>query len=265
MLRIACYALVMFMLDNVYSRTWPDQHDCSPCECRILRKSTILKNYRVKVANCSARNLTDIPHHLPFDTEELHLNGNNFTESFTTRSYTNLWKYNSVKVVLLQNNHINELPDDMFINVTKLQYLDLSGNRLDTIPPNLFSISSLLVAIRGIDTISIHENLFRGLDKLRYLELTLGKQIQPNLFHQLTLKSVKLHLKSATSLPSALFASSNTTLHEVMVEGDILDTLPGSIFSLLDLRWVYLYLRNARSLPENLFQVRNDIISLHNK
>ena len=50
---------------------------------------------------------------------------------------TNLEEVKSILVLNLSHNHITSIPHHVFINLTDLVYLDLSSNKLETLPPQL--------------------------------------------------------------------------------------------------------------------------------
>ena len=111
------------LVSTVRGQPWT-QRDCFPCQCMILPQSTFLQYRRVKFANCSSRNLQEIPASLPHDIEELDLGDNDLRIALRT-NYNNLWKYDATKTLYLGGARLTHLPSDLFKNATKLQYLDL--------------------------------------------------------------------------------------------------------------------------------------------
>ena len=102
----------------------------------------------------------------------------------------------------------------------------------------------------------VPQHLFRGLEKLKSLHLTLKQpRIEANMFQYLLLKKVNLHVANATGLPGSLFTNSKNALLEVTIDGERLTSLPEYLFREQDLRKVYLNFPNCHSLPRDLFQV----------
>ena len=99
------------------------------------------------MAGCSNSGLTKIPLSLPYDLDWLLLSGNNISFLGTETSNLNtLSKYLHISKLILQNNRITNIPEkflDIFVNNSKLSFLDISSNTLMNLPQNIRNIASL--------------------------------------------------------------------------------------------------------------------------
>ena len=81
----------------------------------------------------------------------------------------NVEEAKTILVLNLGHNHIHTIPNYVFINLTDLVYLDLSSNRLETLPPQLRRLVHLKSLILN-DNPLLHAQL-RQLPALVSLEL----------------------------------------------------------------------------------------------
>ena len=96
------------------------------------------------MADCSNSGLTKIPVSLPDDLDWLLLSGNNISFLGTEASNHNTLKH--ISKLILRNNKITNIPEkflDIFVNNSKLSFLDISSNTLKNLPQNIRNIASL--------------------------------------------------------------------------------------------------------------------------
>ena len=96
------------------------------------------------VVNCSSSGLTKIPPSLPRDTDWLLLSGNNI--SALDEELSNMPLLSHISKLDLRTNKIKRLSKDfidVFVQASQLLSLDISDNKLTSLPPNIKNISSL--------------------------------------------------------------------------------------------------------------------------
>ena len=138
----------------------------------------------------------------------------------------------------LADRDIGVLKPGDFADLTGLEYLMLSGNRLVAIPEGILSdLASLeTLSLHGNSLETIQEGLFSGLQSLRVLWLhsNLLTAVPEGLFAGLTeLETLSLHDNSLTAVPEGLFAGL-AELETLSLQDNDLMTLPAGVFS--DLR-----------------------------
>ena len=95
------------------------------------------------VADCSNSGLTNIPTSLPDDLDWLILSGNNISFLGVKASNNNTLMH--ISKLILQNNRITNISEnflDIFVNNSKLLFLDVSSNNLKFIPQNIRNMTS---------------------------------------------------------------------------------------------------------------------------
>ncbi|ESO08261.1 hypothetical protein HELRODRAFT_92351, partial [Helobdella robusta] len=103
----------------------------SPCFC----------NHPSRIVYCSKKNLTRIPNSIPGNTLQLILNFNQFQSSRI--SVQNFSNFSSLEHLYLSKCGIEYIEVDTFIVVKKLQWLDLSNNKIRYLKGSAFNGLSL--------------------------------------------------------------------------------------------------------------------------
>lgn len=101
-----------------------------PIECSCKHSFDLTKNY----INCSNRYLSKIPLNIPLSTTHLNLDSNQI--KFLEKNLTYLTK---LQYLSLANNRLDSLSNDDFVTLQKIEDLDLSSNQIQTISPRTFS------------------------------------------------------------------------------------------------------------------------------
>ncbi len=139
-----------------------------------------------------------------------------------------------------EDDPITDLRVGDFLGLHGLEWLNLDGNGLATLPQGLFSgLSNLREIILGFNELAeLPEGAFSGLRNLRHVGLN-GNRL--------------------TELPAGVF-SDLSHLRELYLSGNQLATLPAGVFSgLTSLVWLELDLNQFTALPEGVF---SDLASL---
>lgn len=152
-------------------------------------------------------------------------------------SFSNLTK---LKVLALNNNHVNTIEKNAFVDLRHLQNLNLSSNEISVLVPTLFrglhGLTELLLADNNLTTIPL--NLFSDLANLQTLDLRRNKlQIFSDVVLSMTSLSMlnKLNLafnlieslNHSTSLPQSLatFYLGNNNLKTLDCSSEFLSTV----------------------------------------
>ncbi|CAF0889674.1 unnamed protein product [Adineta steineri] len=101
-----------------------------PIECTCKHSFDLLKNY----VNCSNRYLNKLPFNIPHTTTHLNLNHNQLKS--LGKNLTDLTK---LQYLSISNNRLESLLNDDFSTLNKIENLDLSSNQIQTIEPRAFS------------------------------------------------------------------------------------------------------------------------------
>lgn len=164
----------------------------------------------------------------------------------------------NVKKLVLKNNGITELPEMMFSNFTKLQYLSLTDNQLTTLPEKIFHHLQQLSFLEISNNIleSLPENLLQSLFQLKELFLYKNKlkTLPNNVFKSLpSLAVLDLSENQLMSVPADIFLGLSQLKH-IRLRGNWLRTLPKELFSYtLNLQEIDLsFNRFMEPLPETL-------------
>ncbi|KAJ8719078.1 hypothetical protein PYW07_016634 [Mythimna separata] len=136
--------------------------------------------------------------------------------------------------LLLSINGITHLPDNLFMDINKLTWLNIRSN-----------------------TINLSEELFKPLEKLETLEISHNHMtnISSNLFSHLSfLRKLSLWQSNVTWFSKDLFTGVDV-LEELDLSSNGLNELPASIFKpLKKLKKLTLFSNKFSSLPQNLFR-----------
>ncbi|ESP03533.1 hypothetical protein LOTGIDRAFT_137329, partial [Lottia gigantea] len=154
------------------SQRWPLSGTCYPCSCDINQKGF----GRVKYVNCSNLALTRIPRNLPLDLHTLDFSNNRILP----QEIQQLCTFNSMQYVALSYNSLDSIPPEIFKDLENLHTLVLHG-------------------ISSIPTTNIFEDLFN----LEYLDINdcHVNQIPDNWFRKLySLKTLKLRQTGIRSI-----------------------------------------------------------------
>ncbi|CRL03552.1 CLUMA_CG016392, isoform A [Clunio marinus] len=117
--------------------------------------------HRMVGYNCAKLELRDVPKYLKSSTEVLDLSQNRIRE-LTRESFAAL---DDLKFLYIFDNMINRIEDDTFAMLTNLEALDLSGNGLLDVPPEIFNLP-LLRNLYLADN-SFGDRGFETLEKIR--------------------------------------------------------------------------------------------------
>lgn len=148
------------------------RNDMCPAPCFCNRNSNIVY--------CTRRGLQRIPiESIATDTEQLNINGNIFQSSLIQRA--NFSTLTSLKHIYLGECGIEEIAPDTFADLRRLEWLDLSNNRLKVIQDFTFSGLRLKhLFLNGNHNIRLRDDSFAGL-------VTSGLML-----HQCSLSDLKL-------------------------------------------------------------------------
>ena len=105
-------------------------YDQCPLECSCKRSFDVTKNY----VNCSRRDLNYIPGPLPLSTTHLDLDHNRLKS--LEKNLTSLTK---LQYLSLAHNQLESVSPDEFFQLTKIEGLDLSHNRIANVHSRTFS------------------------------------------------------------------------------------------------------------------------------
>lgn len=148
-----------------------------------------------KIVYCSRRGLTAIPEHLPEGTKQLNLNGNLFDVPVLHKS--NLTSATNLGQLYLSECGIERIAVGTFTDMTNLQWLDLSKNRITRIEDYTFKGLSLMhLFLSGNTNLNIQPKAFRDMQSNGlYLQECSLSQLQFEVFRPLngTLKYLWLN------------------------------------------------------------------------
>lgn len=115
---------------TLFNTDYCNCYDQCPLECTCKHSFDRTKNY----VNCSNRYLTKIPSNLPYSTTHLNLDNNQLK-----RLDKNLTTLTKLKYLSLANNRLQSLTNDEFSTLIHIEDLDLSSNQIQTIHSRTFS------------------------------------------------------------------------------------------------------------------------------
>lgn len=163
-------------------------------------------------------------------------NAKNLSGYFDRKHFTGL--HNLTKL-LLSVNGITHLPDNLFMDINKLTWLNIRSN-----------------------SINLSEQLFKPLERLETLEISHNHMtnISSNLFSHLSfLRKLSLWQSNVTWFSKDFFTGVNV-LEELDLSSNGLNELPSSIFKpLKKLKKLTLFSNKFSSLPQKLFKSNDDL------
>uniref|UniRef100_A0A8D2IIL2 Leucine rich repeat containing G protein-coupled receptor 5 n=1 Tax=Varanus komodoensis TaxID=61221 RepID=A0A8D2IIL2_VARKO len=173
----------------------------------------------------------------------------------------------SLKVLMLQNNQLRQIPNEALQNLRSLQSLRLDANHISFVPPNCFSG---LVSLRHLwlDDNSLSEipvKAFRSLPALQAMTLALNKihHIPDYAFGNLSsLVVLHLHNNRIFSLGKKCFDGLHS-LETLDLNYNNLDEFPTSVRALRNLKELGFHSNNIRSIPEQAFVGNPSLIAIH--
>ncbi|ELU13757.1 hypothetical protein CAPTEDRAFT_190342 [Capitella teleta] len=159
-------------------------------------------NVNSKIVYCSRRGLPAIPTSIPRDTLQLNLNGNVFQSTGLERS--NFSRWSSLEHLYMSECGIESIAVDTFRDLSSLEWLDISNNRIKI----------------------VQDYTFRGL-QLQHLFLNGNRHIglQPKAMEGLTTSGLYLHDCSLSRLHPEVLTPLNHTLRYLWLHGNELDRL----------------------------------------
>ncbi|KAI1294870.1 Leucine-rich repeat neuronal protein 1 [Halotydeus destructor] len=165
---------------------------------------------RLKTVNCSSRGLSSVPRGIMFDAETLVLSSNRLVDL-----HEQLPSLDHLLHLDISNNRLKQLGrGHIFMNFTRLRYMDLSQNEFRTLFAGVFrGLKRLEVLLLTDGSLRyIDEHAFDGLENLRVLDLR-GNHITSvylELFQSiLNLHILNLSKNSISHLTGGIFASLN--------------------------------------------------------
>ncbi|XP_067008461.2 leucine-rich repeat transmembrane neuronal protein 3 isoform X2 [Anabrus simplex] len=218
------------------------------CDCFAIRGFTsrlfqISENtfyYNIGVmyaANCSDRNLSGVPYGLHDDVSTLFLDHNNLTH-LSNNIFANKG-LQKLDALYLNNNSISLIEEKAFFGLNGLQTLVLDGNKITTLPLNVFEPCEHLkyISMRGNNLI-LSDSIFH--DKTKFLQTvmishcnlrTLPKDFTSMQLSDLDISNNDLGDNIVLNFPVQSLKISNNNIIDLTKEGTKLSSL-----KILDLR-----------------------------
>ena len=185
-------------------------------------------NWKFTLVNCSKRGLTDVPSNVPYQAQFLLLNGNHITTLGEPAIYQNLSR---LQVLDLSHNRIKALEDAIFRYLSHLEVLDLSHNLVNAIERDafvgLFRLKCLNLSFNHLP--HLHHGFFSPLVLLTELVLTNARaSFVPGAFLNLTnLRRLDFRHNRLLEFPKFLY--DNTILFPKLVvlhlDGNNIETM----------------------------------------
>lgn len=173
-----------------------------------------------------------------------------------------------LKKIDLSRNRLTSLPEDLFQNLGALEELLVFENHLTSLPKGLFSGSSRLQMLHLSNNllVSLPEGIFHGLNRLQVLSLNDNRltSLHEGLFQGLDgLETLFLYNNRLASLPEGLFQGLDH-LEVIYLSHNRLVSLPERLFSGQSaLSRLALNCNQLASLPQNLLRGLTSLIWLH--
>ena len=149
------------------------------------------------IVYCSRRGLEYIPSGISSDSKQLNLNGNIFTTPYIQRA--NFSSYPLLEHLYLSECGIEHIEVETFIDLTKLQWLDLSNNRIRVVQDHTF---------RGLTLMHMFINGNRNI------------QLRSRSFSEFRTNGLYLHDCSIRRLPLDVIAPLNGTVKYLWLQGN---------------------------------------------
>ncbi|KAM0679916.1 hypothetical protein GINT2_001857 [Glugoides intestinalis] len=156
----------------------------------------------------------------------------------------------------LVNNNIKELQPNLFNNLQKLEYLNLTSNKLTEFPSCVFdglvNLKSLWLEDNNIK--ELQPNIFNNLQKLEFLYLSKNKltEFPEGILSELrSLQTLYLSKNEIKSFPIGLFTSLKK-LKILFLSKNKLTEIPPSILSLTNLESLSISSNNLTSVPKEI-------------
>ncbi|XP_038059583.1 uncharacterized protein LOC119730664 [Patiria miniata] len=165
---------------------------CEVCEC---------SDHGPRIVDCSDRGLMELPTGIPNDTN----------------------------VLLLAENDIDFLPDNLLVNTSITEMIDISFNRLPSIPDGLFCNQTKLkrLFIQRNQIRVLNREMFKDLHSLNLL-LAFGNpliEIQAWIFYNTQLTNLSMFQNNLSSIGERPFATVNKTIKQVSLYDSHLTTI----------------------------------------
>ena len=193
-------------------------------------KETLVVNDRVKQA---INKIEESSNETRLDFSNLGLTTEDLAYLFNIEKYEGFFE--SLKKLYLHFNKLSNLPENIFENLIKLEWLDLQNNNLSTLP----------------------EKIFDNLVKLKWLDLSYNniEDLPENIFENLIkLELLGLQNNNLSTLPEKIL-DNLVNLEDLGLLGNKLSSLPEKILdNLVNLEWLSLSRNNLTNLPENIFE-----------
>lgn len=133
----------------------------------------------------------------------------------------------------LADNHLTELPENFFINLSNLQELDLGLNQFKQLPATIFA------PLKNMKKLLLYQNQLTVLPDSIFATLV-------------NLQELSLRQNQLAELPSTIFANLNN-LRNLSLGSNQLMQLPATIFANLhNLEALYLYENQLTQLPDSI-------------
>lgn len=178
----------------------------------------------------------------------------------------------NIKVLNLNANKIEKLPENLFANAKGLEYLYLGANNISEIDVTTFegatNLKYLDLDSNNLETLP--NNIFEKNTKLQVLTISNSEltTLPNNLIHNLTkLKSLYLYENKLKNLSDDFFEGKHIVLTEIHLNHNKLENIPSSIGNLSNVKDIRLNNNNIKNLPqsfENLKHITNLDLS-HNQ
>ncbi|XP_061062397.1 leucine-rich repeat-containing G-protein coupled receptor 5 isoform X5 [Eubalaena glacialis] len=169
--------------------------------------------------------------------------------------------------LMLQNNHLRQVPTEALQNLRSLQSLRLDANHISSVPPScfsgLYSLRHLWLDDNALTEIPVQA--LRSLSALQAMTLALNKihHIPDYAFRNLSsLVVLHLHNNRIHSLGKKCFDGLHS-LETLDLNYNNLDEFPTAIRTLSNLKELGFHSNNIKSIPEKAFVGNPSLITIH--
>jgi len=232
------------------AHTWPIAGNCQPCDC-YLDSSNSSPQFRGRTADCSNRNLTDIPTSLDPNIDHLILNGN----GLLSIREKDLSVYQQLKTLRIRDNKLITIEPDVFEHCPLLYHVDLTGNSFKILPDDVFRKAPLLRELHGVQMENLPNNLFHNLSKLHTLSVVVTQDNIPiEQFQHLSINELSLELVKSKQIDKDLLRPIATTLMRFTLDAPELLSIDQNLFNdMILLEKIHLDVPKVDFLPEDIF------------